>query len=566
MNDVLSNILQHTTPRFNKSVTEGTSKEIMKHIPDYLDDIFKSSIRSLSASVPLRYEGYRKMIPEEEFDTIILNKNGKTIYDLTNSDIYPVEYIFNYNGEPIKKQIYLPFSARGNLMAISSVKYNIIPVLSDTVISPSPQKIFIRLLKDKLTFKSVVRNYVVNGERVPGHVIYTKIVKIDSIKLTDRIGKPVTSIALYLVAKYGWKQTLKLFGNIEDYVVTTGDVEHYRHDYNVFESSKIKPRGLKESVYVGHDIKICINKKYPMTSFLKNFLFGIIYSLDLLPEQADDMLSVVNGNNLADEIMYWRILLGRIIYKNSFSIDRIVEDMTEHFDTLEGYIDNLIKAKLRDSGIHIENFYDLLQIILENFNTWILNSKEYNSDINNRYIDILYYIMFDIILSFNKSILNINKRASKKNDLLSYKEVVKLLGEVKTKTIFQLVKSSSPNLAIQLTEATSDIMYPKITALLEDQSRGNGVKRGNNTQFPEATKTLRGHDLYLGSLLFLTKTSPSPRFRSNLYMHYDIYTGKLSIPNDLKNIVENLDKQLTADKLENSKVQLLESDSDGLSL
>ena len=98
------------------------------------------------------------------------------------------------------------------------------------------------------------------------------------------------------------------------------------------------------------------------------------------------------------------------------------------------------------------------------------------------------------------------------------------------------------------------------------QSRGNGVKRGNNTQFPEATKTLRGHDLYLGSLLFLTKTSPSPRFRSNLYMHYDIHTGKLSIPNDLKNIVDNLDKQLTADKLENSKVQLLESDGDGLSL
>lgn len=98
------------------------------------------------------------------------------------------------------------------------------------------------------------------------------------------------------------------------------------------------------------------------------------------------------------------------------------------------------------------------------------------------------------------------------------------------------------------------------------QSRGNGVKRGNNTQFPEATKTLRGHDLYLGSLLFLTKTSPSPRFRSNLYMNYDIHTGKLSIPDDLKEIVDNLDSYLTADKLENSKVQLLESDTDDIKL
>lgn len=468
MNNILSGILQHTTPRFNKSVTEGTSKEIMKHMPAYLDDIFKSSIKSLSSNVPLKYEGYRKMIPEEEFNTIILNKNGKTIFDLTSSDIYPVEYIFNYNGEMIKKPIYLPYSARGNLMKVSDVSYNIIPVLSDTVISPSPQKIFIRLLKDKLTFKSVVRNYVVNNEKIPGHVIYTKIVKTDSIKLTDRIGRPVTPIALYLVAKYGFKQTLKLYGNIEDFIVTVGDVEHYRHDYHVFESTKIKPRGLKQNVYQGHDIKICINKKYPLSNYLKNFIFGLIYSLDLLPENAEDMLNVINHSELSDEILFWRILLGRIIYKNSFSIDRIIEDMTEHFDTLEGYIDNLIKAKLRDAGIYVENFYDLLHIILENFNTWILNSKEYNSDINNRYIDILYYIMFDIILSFNKSILNINKRASKKTDILSYKEVVKLLGEVKTKTIFQLVKSSSPNLAVQLTEASSDIMYPKITALLDD--------------------------------------------------------------------------------------------------
>ena len=66
-------------------------------------------------------------------------------------------------------------------------------------------------------------------------------------------------------------------------------------------------------------------------------------------------------------------------------------------------------------------------------------------------------------------ILNINKRANKKNgSILSYKEVVKIIGDIKTKTIFQLVKSSSPNLALQQVECTSDIMYPKITALLED--------------------------------------------------------------------------------------------------
>ena len=469
MNDLLSKIIDETCPKFNKNVTEGTSKEIMRTIPAYLDEVFKSSIKSLSPNVPLRYVGYRKLQPEEEFNTLILNDNNKTVYDTTVSNIYAVEYIFDYNGEMIKKPLYLPFSDRGNIFTISSTKYSIVPVLSDTVISPSFKQIFVRLLKDKLTFKSQSRNFTVNEERVPGHVIYTNIVKTSTMSLKDNIGKPLTSVSLYLLGQYGMKETMKRYAKTDKYIITDQDVSKYRKDYNVYESTKIKPRSLKELGYKGHDVKILIHKSVKISHFLENFIFGVIYTLDILPEHAEDMVSVVNGNALSDEILYWRIILGRVSYKNSFSVDRIVEDMSDHFNTLQGYLDNLIKSKLSDTGIKVDNFFDLLYVLIENFNTWILNSKEYNSDINNRYIDILYYILYDIIISFNKVILNINKRANKKNgSILSYKEVVKIIGDIKTKTIFQLVKSSSPNLALQQVECTSDIMYPKITALLED--------------------------------------------------------------------------------------------------
>ena len=65
-------------------------------------------------------------------------------------------------------------------------------------------------------------------------------------------------------------------------------------------------------------------------------------------------------------------------------------------------------------------------------------------------------------------------------------------------------------------------MYPKITSVLEDQSRGNGVRRGGKNQLPEATKTLKGDDLSFGTLLFLGKTAPSPRFKINVFVKYAI--------------------------------------------
>ena len=36
-----------------------------------------------------------------------------------------------------------------------------------------------------------------------------------------------------------------------------------------------------------------------------------------------------------DEIFFWRVLLGRLTYKNSYSIDRIIADKTNHFDILQ---------------------------------------------------------------------------------------------------------------------------------------------------------------------------------------------------------------------------------------
>ena len=75
------------------------------------------------------------------------------------------------------------------------------------------------------------------------------------------------------------------------------------------------------------------------------------------------------------------------------------------------------------------------------------------------------------------------------------------------------------------------------------QSRGNGVKRGSNTQFPEHTRTLKGNDLGFGSLLFITKSAPSPRFRINIYVVLDWYTGKIDDSKQSKTI-SKLDNKL----------------------
>lgn len=469
MNRILKRTMLENTPRINKQITDGNADDVLDAMPMYLDDFFRSGLGALSPKINLTYMGYRKMGPKEEYDTMVTRGTGTVPYDLSHSDVYVVEFRFEYNGVIINRPIYLPYAGKGNIMVVGGTNYHITPVLSDTVISPSSDGVFIRLLKAKLNFTAASRYFMVNGDRVAGNVIHGNILSPNLKQITDRIGRPLTSTSLYLLGKYGLVETLKKYGRVNDVYVTTNDVYSDSPDMIVYSSCQNKPRGLKMVPYMPHNVKIVVTGDKMDRAFVDNLVYGVIYTLDILPLLETDMVDLITSKDVATEIKFWRITLGKVIYKNSFSIERIAQDLDEHYEALNGYIDDIINRKLLEVGIKIDNMFDLLALTIGNYNNWVLTSKEYNSNIENRYIDILYYLTCDIIIGFNRVILSLNKRITKTNEI-STKEVSKVLSnELGSKRVYRLTKSSEPNLAVSVVDSSSDIRYPKITAILEDQ-------------------------------------------------------------------------------------------------
>ena len=132
---------------------------------------------------------------------------------------------------------------------------------------------------------------------------------------------------------------------------------------------------------------------------------------------------------------------------------------------------NKLKNKLEDNNVKLETFFDLLAYIMANYNEWLLNSKNYNADINNRYIDILYYIAYGMIIGFNKVILAINKRVIRKSATLSVKEINRIFSnDLQPRKAFNIVKNGSRSLAVIMAETSNDSIYMNITSNLEDQN------------------------------------------------------------------------------------------------
>lgn len=92
------------------------------------------------------------------------------------------------------------------------------------------------------------------------------------------------------------------------------------------------------------------------------------------------------------------------------------------------------------------------------------------------------------------------------------------------------------------------------------QSRGEGVKRSAKVKFPEATKTIKAQHIYLGNMLFMNKTAPSPVYKANMYMVYDLKTGKLIVSDELARKLGKLDKMLSGRLEDNDhKIDILDS-------
>lgn len=576
MNNLMRKIMDNNVPKFSKAVVDGTVKDVFETLPVYLDKVLHSSIRSLNKNVKLKYNGYSYVDPEEDFHSNYLNTSSKNPFDLAHSDVYPLKFHFEYNGVPFEKVILLPYGRKGNIMMMSGTKYVVVPVLSDTVISPEAHQVFVRLLKDKLTFRNNSFNVIYNGEQTNGLLIWVEIMK-NTAKSGD-LGKPLASIGLYLLGKYGFKGVIEKYFKKElkglmnrdlrpdDVIIQMEDSEELRKTHNVFESTKIRPPEVKTpGQYIGHDVKIFINKDIPETSFIKNFIYGLIHSLDTLPAEAPEIMEYIKTGNVEDETFKWKMILGTIAYKGSFSTIRISADIKEHFNSVEYYVDSIIKDQLKEISIYVDDFFDLLYYILKKYSEWTLSAKYYNSDIRNRYIDIKYYICYEIIIGFNKVILSLNKRMQKAQDqekTIRENEIFKIFQEdFKKNAIYSLVKSSIPHLNIIGADSTTDLMYPKCTSCLEDQSRGDGVKRSSTPRFPEAARFIHGSDVLLGSILYLGKLVPSGRFKSNVYMNYNINTGRIHIPKDMEKIIEAIDTKLQG-KRESVNSNILISNED----
>lgn len=505
MDPRLAELVANDTPKLNPAIMDGLAVSHMQHAEAYVDSVFKVAARGFPEG--LLYLGCRQCTPKEEFDIVTKMKGTRRSYDIATSNMRLMQYFFEYKGEKLPpRYLYLPYVSDAGTIMISGSRFNISPILSDRVISIDMNNIFVRLLRDRLTFNRSSHHFMVSGRRetvqVAWSTIYHKQAKYKKLKPTVKAN---STLMHYLLCKYGFTEAFKRFGNCSPVV---GGVEVNTNTYPqdkwvICSSTQIKPKGFGRGVYEPSTLRVAI-KIEEFTPVVKNMIGGFFYVVDHFPARIRQTADYLDSRRL------WMILLGHIVFSGTLNEGKLHDDIADHISSLDEYLDSLVAMKLKEIGIEVDDIYQLFAVIIENFNDWLLGASDKVSSMYDKELSILYYVLYDITSAIFT--LYFKLRAAGKKQLTSKEIVATMKVILKPGLVFAMTRLHGEVSSIS---SSGDNKAFKITSTIIPQSKSSKLNGRDRDALSDPGKRLNVSVAEVGAAFAMTKADPSGRSRIN---------------------------------------------------
>lgn len=531
-------IVDKHTPKVNPAIMEGLACSYKDMIDERIDNVWKSASRSFPPG--LEYVGWARCTPDEEYweETRPKTENRRS-YDLAKSDLVLNRYHFRYQGIDLPpRYLYRPFWGRGGIIRLGGSTFHISPVMIDKIISPGNNSIFVRLLRDKITFERQLHTIMVNDRNESFQVVWSKLHR----KPSNNNKTPVTTRAKstmshYLMAKYGFSAAFKKYAGFVP-VVGEGEINQDNYpdsDWVICSSTGVRPRSVvgDPSYYEPTKIRLAI-PIHCWNQFTKSLVSGLYYTLDHFPGR-------IKNQSYMENVALWKILLGNIVYSGVYGDGKLHGWISEHFNSLDQNVDTLVLPDLQAIDPTVEDFYDLIAMVMRNFDKWLLEYSENATSLFGKTMEVLYYALYDITSAIFTTGQKLSKASVKKP--LTAKEINEIMNKfLKMRVIFGLTKG---NIAVNSVSYSGDNLYPKITSVVGQQQAISGAMRGRRSRtVVDETKRLDVSFLEVGSIYFLSKSNPTPAVRANMFMNVDLRTGLIHPKPQFAAIREDIKKKL----------------------
>lgn len=526
--------VKQDTPELNPDIANGLVGKYMRYVVEYIDKVWKVAAKDFPKG--LTYEGCTRCTPYEEYLCDKRKKDSKKVVDTSRSDIYLMRYDFKFNGNPLPpKYIYLPFVRDAASIVLSGSTFFISPILSDVVLSFEQDNVFVKLLRDKFKIERVVHNVVV-GERIqPYSVVWANTYHMSPSKRpTNMLYKANMSLMHFLLCRYGFTQSFKVFGNCSPVVVDGPiDTEMYPpKDWVVFKSTGYKPKTISNKLdYTPSQIRVAV-RKTELSPMVQSMIAGFFYIVDHFPSRVKV--------EYLDNTRLWKTLLGHLIFGSKPSEGKLHDDADDHIQSLQEYIDQIMKARFKSIGIEVDSIFEFFAIAIRDFNDWIIAAKTKANSLYDKELSVLLDMLMPITMNIFKLLFKL--RSANKGGLTE-KEVINAFNKTLTqKVIFNLTKQTN---GVSSMSYSGDNKCMKITTTIVPQKNTNGRSKEAQS-LNDPTKRLHVSFSEVGGFIHLTESNITGENKINPHIRLTS-ENKIIRNEDLRAVLDNVQTMIQRD-------------------
>lgn len=529
------------SPKMTPEIMKGYICHEIVDMEKRMDTLFRKAYDGLFNGA-LRYHSFRRCTSQETFDFTTRPKNTRRTFELAQSDIYLIHIQLSYlvadREQPLNDiYMWLPFPRPGGLIYMGGPLFQLIPVVSDKVISPEEKHLFVRLEQYKMKFYCDESYAIVaNDDRLFGKVCWSNIYKQKIANKKLQSSRANSTLVHYLLARIGFSRMFQTYAGFVPVVGTEKEINQLNFDPSAWIIVKtaydlIKPQTFIGSLYTPTKIRLAIPKE-KWNDATKSLVFGFYYVVDNFSNQCS-----AAG---VDQVDMWKLTLGYILFSSSYTAGRILSLVDEHFLSSDTYMDDISIQKLKEKGYYVNNFSDLLGLIITRYEE-LYREGGTGQKVYGKYLDTLREVLYPITLAIFTTKYALMKQAVKGIPQFG---VIKDIFTRKFKPgpIFKL---TSKGIVAEAVSYSGDHMYLKLTSRLSLQESTPGTRTSKGNKSLNENDYLNTSMMMTGSILFLSKKKPIPLSHANPFMKIDLETGTILEDLKFKTVLDEADVMLS---------------------
>lgn len=456
----LLDVINSEVPKMNKDICNGLATIQMKAAETHIRNVWKVATNNLLPG--LSYLGTKRCTPEEEFaENIRKNKARARYIDVARSDYYKIKSSFNFNGTPINVYQSILFVGQAGRFHLRGSEYQITPAIGGAVYNIESDKMFMDLIRDRMTFESIPTALKKNRR-----VIHSKSVTSGFWKVKKPSDKSKYSFCMahYLFAKYGLRETFKRFFDVEDVKIGGLELMDYldNPDWCVYTTAGINPKE------VANNRDFQINPLHIAIPTDKSSLFfdTLMGALFYIVDRCSTTVTVED----AESTELWTSLMHRFIFRTPGMDVGGFEKMEKHLINVTQYIDPLVKQNLNQNDIMVNDFFEFTAYMVKNFNDIMVNTK-FNS-MYDKELKTMKHVMYPVV----NEIFNLMFDFQSKGPIMTKNAVEQAFRKIQQESITRCTSTG----VVNTNPLASECMLIGGTNLMVPQSKASSSDGSNH--------------------------------------------------------------------------------------